>query len=194
MTLDTIREVGIRLFSGFVPSEKDRGEIEAEGKVGAASGGRSLDTTTQLISFVYNNVDLTVSHVSCRSSFYFMLVPSKAEAGYSMLIDIMLLHIASTMHGQQKVDIFPNIPAEATFETDYGNRSFSGVIDYLLSCVPDGASSDKFALYSLFNYPTSSYSDHHQSRQKRHIRLHHKGTAHGSIVLQSTQVCPLFCQ
>jgi hypothetical protein len=66
------------------------------------------------------------------------LVTFKAEAGYRMLIDVILLRIASTVHGQaQKVDIIPNIPVDAIFETNSGNRSFIGVIDYLLARVPD---------------------------------------------------------
>jgi hypothetical protein len=85
------------------------------------------------------------------------LVASKGVDGYPMMINVMLLRIALTApHCQaQKVDIIPNIPVDATFETDSGNRSFSGVIDYLLARVPDGASSGKLALYSLSNHLTS---------------------------------------
>jgi hypothetical protein len=74
-----------------------------------------------------------------------------------MMIDVILLRIALTAPRcqAQKVDVIPKIPVDATFETDSGNRSFSGVIDYLLVRVPDGASSGKLALYSLSNYLTS---------------------------------------
>jgi hypothetical protein len=137
----------MRLCDGFALSAKDRDEIQAEGKSDAASGGLSFDATLQLLRFVYGNVHPTVSHVSCRSSFYLMPCTSKIEFGYHMLIDVILLRIASTVHGQaQKMDMIHNISVEATFETDSGMRLFSGVIDYLLA---RRASSGKLALYSL---------------------------------------------
>ncbi|KAH9978941.1 hypothetical protein BGW80DRAFT_1455646 [Lactifluus volemus] len=111
-----LREVGMRLCDGFALSAKDRDEIQAEGKSDAASGGLSFDATLQLLRFVYGNVHPTI------------------EFGYHMLIDVILLRIASTVHGQaQKMDMIHNISVEATFETDSGMRLFSGVIDYLLA-------------------------------------------------------------
>jgi hypothetical protein len=66
----TSGQVGIRLYTGFALSPNDRGEIEVEGKAGAASGGLSFDATVQLINVARNNIHLMVSHVSCQSSFY----------------------------------------------------------------------------------------------------------------------------
>jgi hypothetical protein len=74
-------------------------------------------------------------------------VTSKAEDGYSILIDIILLCITLTVCGQaqtRKVDIIRNIPVESTFGTYSSKRSFSGAIDYLVARVPDAASSGKF--------------------------------------------------
>jgi hypothetical protein len=58
---------------------------------------------------------------------------SKAEAGYRMLIDVILLRVVLTVHCQaQNVDIISDIPVEATFETGSGERSFSRMIDVFL--------------------------------------------------------------
>ncbi|KAH9978809.1 hypothetical protein BGW80DRAFT_697234 [Lactifluus volemus] len=111
--MDILAKVGICSGVGLVLSEDKRGEIEAEGKAPAAASGLSFDAIVQLIKVVRSRL--------------------MTEAGRRMLISIILLRVASTVHDEaQTLNIAPGFPVEATFEMAPDNYSFSGVIDYLL--------------------------------------------------------------
>jgi hypothetical protein len=57
------------------------------------------------------------------------------EAGCRVLINLILLRIASTMSdGQTDVDIIPEYPIATT--TFYDNHSFAGVVDFLVAKLP----------------------------------------------------------
>jgi hypothetical protein len=72
-----------------------------------------------------------------------------------MSISIILLRVASAMHGiVQTMNIIPEFPVEATFQTDSDNYLFTGVVDYMLVRLPRGESG-KLGLYSLSNRLTS---------------------------------------
>ncbi|KAH9978940.1 hypothetical protein BGW80DRAFT_706463 [Lactifluus volemus] len=133
--MDTLAKVGLGSDANLVLSEDKRGEIEAEGKAGAAAAaaasGLSFDATVQLIRFVRNS-----------------LMP---EAGCRMLISIILLRVASAMHGiVQTMNILPEFPVEGTFQTDPDKYSFTGVVDYMLVRLPRGESGP------LLGYPINA--------------------------------------
>jgi hypothetical protein len=72
-----------------------------------------------------------------------------------MLISLILLRVGLTVHDKAlKVDIVPEFPVEATFETDSDKCSFSGVVDYIMVRLSP-ANSGKLSLYSLSNSLTS---------------------------------------
>ncbi|KAH9978812.1 hypothetical protein BGW80DRAFT_697210 [Lactifluus volemus] len=69
------------------------------------------------------------------------------EARRRMLISIILLHVASTVHDEARtLNIVPGFPVEATSEMASDNYSFSGVIDYLLVRLPPPGSKCLFGL------------------------------------------------
>jgi hypothetical protein len=77
-------------------------------------------------------------------------------AGSRTLINVILLHVTSTLQTQGwRVKIFPNFSVKATFKTDSGEHSFSGLVDYVLVHLPLGAFSGKPTLYPLCNCLTS---------------------------------------
>jgi hypothetical protein len=84
----------------------------------------------------------------------------KTEAGGRILTNIILLHVASTLHSRAwRVEVISEFPVEATFKTNSGNCSFSGLVDFVLVHVSPGPFSSKFILHSLYNC-VSSISDH----------------------------------
>ena len=72
----------------------------------------------------------------------------QTEAGCRILINIILLRLASTMQTDKSgVNIIPEFPIPKTvFETASGSYSFSGVIDFLLAKVAPKYSSQLFVL------------------------------------------------
>lgn len=63
---------------------------------------------------------------------------SKTEAGCRILINMMLLRLASAMQNEKiQLNIIPEFPIpKTTFETDSGEQTFSGVVDFLLARIP----------------------------------------------------------
>ncbi|KAH9978975.1 hypothetical protein BGW80DRAFT_1442847 [Lactifluus volemus] len=111
--MGTLAKVGIVSDARLVLSEAKRGKIEGEGKVEAAASGLSFDAIVQLIQCMRNRL--------------------MTEAGRRMLISLILLRVGLTVHDKAlKVDIVPEFPVEATFETDSDKCSFSGVVDYIM--------------------------------------------------------------
>jgi hypothetical protein len=69
---------------------------------------------------------------------------------------VILLHLASTLQNQAwRVEIIPEFPVSAAFKTKSSDRSFSGLVDYVLVRVPPGNFFGMPALYSPCNYLTS---------------------------------------
>ncbi|KAF8347289.1 hypothetical protein F5887DRAFT_1281371 [Amanita rubescens] len=97
-----------------------RDEIEAIGKADRPTSFLSFDATVELIKLVRNHVSV-VTGAGCR-----------------ILINIILLRLASTMRNEtSEVNIIPEFPiSKTTFGTTSGSRSFSGVVDFLLASVP----------------------------------------------------------
>jgi hypothetical protein len=100
--------------------EDKRKEIEALGKADAATSVLSFNMTINLIKLVRDHFSIVT------------------EAGCRVLINMILLHLASTMQSDQsQVNIIPEFPIpKTTFDTDDGGQSFSGVVDFLLATVP----------------------------------------------------------
>jgi hypothetical protein len=94
-----------------IAAAKEIGSSDIDGRV------ITLDVLKELIT-------LTRKHVSVVT-----------EAGCRVLINLILLRVASIMSdGQTDVDIIPEYPIATT--TFYDNRSFGGVVDFLVAKLP----------------------------------------------------------
>jgi len=112
----TLLQVNIKSGPFFLVPEKralaeERGSAEVEGKV------LTMEILQELIELVRKHVSVVT------------------EAGCRILINLILLRVASAMStDQMAVDIIPEYPiAKTTFP---GNRSFGGVVDFLLTKLP----------------------------------------------------------
>ncbi|KAH9979372.1 hypothetical protein BGW80DRAFT_1442406 [Lactifluus volemus] len=126
--ITTPHDVGLRCYCDLLLSEHKRSEIEDEGKADATASGLSFETTSQHVRFI-------------RSS-----VPLWTEAGGRILTNIILLHVISTLHSTtSRVEVIPEFPVTATFikKMDFGNRSFSGLVDFVLVRVSPGLFSNR---------------------------------------------------
>ncbi|KAH9979373.1 hypothetical protein BGW80DRAFT_1557057 [Lactifluus volemus] len=117
----TLREIGIRFNRSLYLSQDKQSVIKAEGNADATASGSSFETTSQLIRFMRNNVAL------------------ETTARGRPLTDVILLHLASTLQNQAwRVELIPEFPVGAAFKTKSSDRSFSGLVDYVLVRVPPG--------------------------------------------------------
>ncbi|KAM6495938.1 hypothetical protein JOM56_008644, partial [Amanita muscaria] len=118
----TLTEANIQS-SLLILSEDKMDEIKALGKADVGSTSLSFDATAQLIKLVRNHVS-TVTEAGCRT-----------------LVNIILLHLASTMESNEsRLNIVPEFPIPQTvFKTSTGKHSFGGVVDYLLASGPPWA-------------------------------------------------------
>ncbi|TFY78799.1 hypothetical protein EWM64_g5215 [Hericium alpestre] len=100
--------------------EERRAEAEAVGRSDIPSNAMSLDITKELIQLVCRHVSMST------------------DAGCRMLIDIILLRIASVMQDSStEVEIMPEFPvSETASNSRAGEHSFSGTLDYLLAKIP----------------------------------------------------------
>jgi len=101
-------------------AKKKREEIETLGKADTATSGLSFETTVELLRLVRKHVSIMT------------------EAGCRILINMILLRLASAMQNEKiQLNIIPEFPIpKTTFETDSGEQTFSGVVDFLLARIP----------------------------------------------------------
>ena len=130
----TLLQVGIRTGPLFLVPEtrlsaEEVGSTEVDGKA------LTMEVLKQLIGLVRRHVSVVVREFSQSLPFYSMALP-QTEAGCRVLINLMLLRVASTMStNHMDVNIIPEFPIAKTVFP--GNRSFGGVVDFLLTKLPE---------------------------------------------------------
>lgn len=130
----TLIQIGIKTGPLFlVPGTRrlveELGSAEVDGKA------LTMEVLKQLISLVRRHVSVVVSECAQFLSFY-SLPLSQTEAGCRVLINLILLRVASSMStNHMDVNIIPEFPIAKTIFP--GNRSFGGVVDFLLTKLPE---------------------------------------------------------
>ncbi len=110
-------------------SAEELGSTEVAGKA------LTMEVLKQLIELVRCHVSVVVSkmHNLCPSTQWRL---SQTEAGCRVLINLILLRVASIMSiDYMDVNIIPEFPIAKTVFP--GNRSFGGVVDFLLTKLPE---------------------------------------------------------
>ena len=130
----TLLQVGIKTGPLFLVPET---RLLAEGLGSTEVDGKSftMEVLKQMISLVRCHVSVVVSECVQSLSFYSKPL-SQTEAGCRVLINLILLRVASTMStNHMDVNIIPEFPIMKTVFP--GNRSFDGVVDFLLTKLPE---------------------------------------------------------
>ena len=131
----TLLHVGIKTGPLFlIPDQRqaaeEKGSTEVDGKA------LTMDVLKQLIALVRRHVSVVVSHISPSGHFPLSTLFSQSEAGCRVLINLILLRVASSMSIHQiDVNIIPEFPISKT--VFHGNLSFGGVVDFLLTKLPE---------------------------------------------------------
>jgi hypothetical protein len=130
----TLLQVGIKTGPLFLAPET---RLSAEGLGSTEVDGKSLtmEVLKQMISLVRRHVSVVVSEFVQSLSICSKPL-SQTEAGCRVLINLILLRVASTMStNHMDVNIIPEFPITKTVFP--GNRSFGGVVDFLLTKLPE---------------------------------------------------------